>query len=61
MERGDFGGACHYRNKRFGNFPGGPVIKKTTFLMQEAQVPSLVRELKSHMPQGAANFFSFFD
>ena len=37
------------------------MIKKTTFLMQEAQVPSLVRELKSHMPQGAANFFSFFD
>ena len=35
------------------DFPGGPVVK-TALPLQGAQVRSLVRELKSHLPRGAA-------
>ena len=36
-----------------GGFPGGPVVDSALSL-QGAQVQSLVRELRSHMPHGAA-------
>ena len=35
------------------DFPGGLVIK-TAFPMQGSQVPSLVRELRSHIPYSTA-------
>ena len=35
------------------DLPGGPVVM-TVFPMQRASVPSLVRELRSHMPCGVA-------
>ena len=37
-----------------GDFPGGPKVKTSTLPMQAAQVPSLIRELRSHMPCGTA-------
>ena len=38
----------------FQDFPGSPVVK-TALSCQGAQVPSLVRELRSCMPRGLAN------
>ena len=42
---------CKVKKKKcFGKgLPGGPVVKILEFPLQRAEVPSLVRELRSHM------------
>ena len=42
-----------HQNKSLRDFPGGPVVR-TTLPPQEAWVPSLVREPRSHLLQGMA-------
>ena len=42
------------RRPRVRIFPGSPVVKTLCFSLQTAQVPSLVGELRSHMPRGMA-------
>ena len=42
------------RKARVRIFPGSPVVKTLGFYLQRAQVPSLVGELRSHMPRGMA-------
>ena len=42
------------RRARVRIFPGSPIVKTLCFSLQRAQVPSLVRELRSHMPRGMA-------
>ena len=42
-----------HQNKSLRDFPGGPVVR-TTLPPQEAWVPSLVREPRSHPLQGMA-------
>ena len=43
------------KKKCFGKgLPGGPVVKILEFPLQRAEVPSLVRELRSHMLCGLA-------
>ena len=37
----------------FGDLPGSPVVE-TLLLLQGAQIRSLVREIRSHMPWGMA-------
>ena len=41
------------KKSMYKNFPGGPVVK-ICLSMQEVQVQSLVRELRSHVPAAAA-------
>ena len=41
------------RSKAYRDFPGGPLVK-TSHFHARAWVRSLVRELRSHMPHGAA-------
>ena len=36
------------------DFPAGPVVKMPRFHRRGARVPSLVRELRSHLPRGEA-------
>ena len=42
-----------FKERKAGDFPGGPVVK-TVLTMQEVQVWSLVKELRSHMLHSAA-------
>ena len=41
------------KKSMYKDFPGGPVVK-ICLSMQEVQVQSLVRELRSHVPAAAA-------
>ena len=43
---------CEVESQRDWDFPGGPVVKTLHFLIQGPRVPSLVGELRSHMPRG---------
>ena len=47
-------GGRRIKSDFFQDFPGSPVVK-TALSYQGAQVPSLVRELRSCMPRGLAN------
>jgi len=47
-------GGRRIKSDFFQDFPGSPVVK-TALSHQGAQVPSLVRELRSCMPRGLAN------
>ena len=38
------------RKKTFQEFPGGLVVRTPVLPLQGAQVPSLVWEIRSHMP-----------
>ena len=42
-----------FKEIKAGDFPGGPVVK-TVLPVQEVQVWSLGKELRSHMPRDAA-------
>ena len=46
---------CWKKKNLYQNFPGGPMVNKTLcFQGRGAQVQSLVRELRSHMPYSLA-------
>ena len=46
---------CYQREKKQGDFPGGPVVKTSPSNAKRVWVRSLVGELRSHMPHGQKN------
>ena len=46
--------ALEVKTRCLRDFPGGSVVKSPRFQMQEAQVLSLVKKLRSHVPLSMA-------